>query len=91
MVSGSGFVACSTSCLPSWDHKKSLLLQDLLGWPSKAIQSTNGDLSMVPTDCCRLFTRRRINAAGRISNGNKSPGTTSSNQVTDRGSKVQRV
>ncbi|GBN39833.1 hypothetical protein AVEN_217072-1 [Araneus ventricosus] len=55
---------------------------------TKARESTDGDLSIVPTDCCRLCTGHNNAADGRILNHNKSPSTTSSNQATDRGNKA---
>ncbi|GBN00175.1 hypothetical protein AVEN_14270-1 [Araneus ventricosus] len=48
----------------------------------------DGYLSTVPTDCCRLCTRRRNGATGRIPNDNKPSNTTSSNQVIDCGNKA---
>ncbi|GBM86396.1 hypothetical protein AVEN_271686-1 [Araneus ventricosus] len=50
---------------------------------SKNMESTDRDLSTIPTDCCRLCTRRGNDAAIRILNANKFVNITSSNQVTD--------
>ncbi|GBN33037.1 hypothetical protein AVEN_273779-1 [Araneus ventricosus] len=57
----------------------------------KASDSTDGHLSAVPTDCCRLCAHRRNGKSGWIPNDNKSSNKASSNQATDCGNKVQDV
>ncbi|GBM30425.1 hypothetical protein AVEN_105381-1, partial [Araneus ventricosus] len=51
----------------------------------KGSESTDGDISTVPTGCCRLRMRRGNGAAGRIQADNKSPMTQVDRGKADHG------